>query len=139
MAWKIFRARAEIFRLLFGVTDRELHVREIERRTGLTIGTVRQELGKLERTELVNARRDGNRLYYSANKEHPFYPGIHSLVVKTAGLVDFRLESRNLNGFALAHKDQVLHLSVFARSNGHREEPYRSRIQRFSNRRRYRR
>jgi hypothetical protein len=52
---------------------------------------------------------------------------------------DFRLESRNLNGFALAHEDQVLHLSVFARSNDHREEPYRSRIQRFSNRRRYRR
>jgi flavodoxin len=52
---------------------------------------------------------------------------------------DFRLESRNLNGFALAHEDQVLHLSVFARSNEHREEPYRSRLQRFSNRRRYRR
>ena len=53
--------------------------------------------------------------------------------------MDFRLESRNLNGFALAHEDQVLHLSVFVRNNGHREEPYRSRIQRFSNRRRYRR
>jgi hypothetical protein len=52
---------------------------------------------------------------------------------------DFRLESRNLNGFALAHDDRILHLSVFTRSNGHREEPYRSRIQRFSNRRRYRR
>jgi hypothetical protein len=52
---------------------------------------------------------------------------------------DFRLDSRNLNGFALAHDDQVLHLSVFARSNDHREEAYRSRLQRFSNRRRYRR
>lgn len=82
------KVRAGIFRLLFGIADRELHVREIERRTGLTIGTVRQELGKLERIELVNARRDGNRLYYSANKEHPLYPDIHSLVVKTAGLVD---------------------------------------------------
>jgi len=47
------RVRAEIFRLLFGVKDRELHVREIERQTGLTIATVRQELKKLERTELV--------------------------------------------------------------------------------------
>ena len=52
---------------------------------------------------------------------------------------DFRLESRNLNGFALAHEDQILHLSVFSRRNGDREEPYRSRLQRFSNRRRYRR
>jgi len=51
---------------------------------------------------------------------------------------DFRLESRNLNGFALVHEDQVLHLSVFARGNDHREEPSRSRMQRFSSRRRYR-
>ena len=51
---------------------------------------------------------------------------------------DFRLESRNLNGFALAHEDQVLHLSVFARSNGQEEETYSSRMQRFSNRKRVR-
>ena len=51
---------------------------------------------------------------------------------------DCRLESRNLNGFALAHEDQLLHLSVFTRGNDQREEPYRSRIQRFSDRRRIR-
>ena len=82
------RARAEIFRLLFGLKDRELHVREIERQTGLTIATVRQELQKLERTELVIARRDGNRLYYQANKTHPLYSDIHNLVLKTSGLVE---------------------------------------------------
>ena len=82
------RVRAEIFRLLFGVKDRELHVREIERQTGLTIATVRQELQKLERTELVIARRDGNRLYYQANKTHPLYSDIHNLVLKTSGLVE---------------------------------------------------
>jgi predicted nucleotidyltransferase len=70
------------------VKDRELHVREIERQTGLTIATVRQELQKLERTELVIARRDGNRLYYQANKTHPLYSDIHNLVLKTSGLVE---------------------------------------------------
>ncbi len=82
------RVRAEIFRLLFGVKDRELHVREIERQTGLTIATVRQELKKLERTELVISRKDGNRLYYQANKAHPLYSDIHNLVLKTSGLVE---------------------------------------------------
>lgn len=53
--------------------------------------------------------------------------------------VDYRLESYNLTGFAVAHEDQVLHLSVFARRNGHRMERYRSRMQRFSRRRRGRR
>jgi hypothetical protein len=53
--------------------------------------------------------------------------------------IDYRLESYSLTGFALAHEDQVLHFSVFARRNGHHENRYRSRIQRYSARRRGRR
>ena len=87
------RVRAEIFRLLFGVNEVELHVREIERRSGLNISTVRQELEKLERLDLVIARRDGNRLCYSANREHPLFSDIHNLVVKTSGLVDILREA----------------------------------------------
>jgi DNA-binding transcriptional ArsR family regulator len=82
------RIRSEIFRLLFGLSEKELHVRAIERRTGLSIGTVRQELQKLLRMELVLARREGNRLYYSANKEHPLFPDIRNLVLKTSGIVE---------------------------------------------------
>ena len=53
--------------------------------------------------------------------------------------IDYRLESYNLTGFALAHEEQVLHCSVFARRNGHREERYSSRMQRYSARRKGRR
>ena len=82
------RVKAEIFRLLFGLSARELHLRELERQSGLAVGTVRQELQRLVRLELVTVRRDGNRVYFRANQEHPLYPEIHSLVLKTAGLVD---------------------------------------------------
>lgn len=82
------RARAEVFRLLFGISAEELHVREIERRSGLAVRTVSQELKKLEEMDLVSARRDGNRLYYSANRTHPLYNDIRSLVMKTIGLVE---------------------------------------------------
>jgi predicted nucleotidyltransferase len=80
------KIRSEIFRLLFGISNEPLHMREIERRSGLSIGTIQQELKKLVRLELVKTRRDGNRLYYEANKEHPLYPDIRNLVLKTAGL-----------------------------------------------------
>jgi hypothetical protein len=51
---------------------------------------------------------------------------------------DCRLESKKCAGFALAHEDQVLHLSVFAReSGGEKTKPF-SRMQRFSCRRRSR-
>ena len=82
------RIRAEIFRLLFGVSNKPLHMREIERRSGLSIGTIQQELKKLLRLELVRKYKDGNRVYYEANQEHPLYPDIRSLVLKTIGLVE---------------------------------------------------
>jgi len=82
------RTRAEIFRLLFGATEDELHVREIQRRSGLNDRTVRQELSKLARLDLVKGRKDSNRVYYKANKVNPLYSEIHNLVLKTVGLVD---------------------------------------------------
>jgi DNA-binding transcriptional ArsR family regulator len=83
------KIRSEIFRMLFGVNDETLHMREIERRSGLSIGTIQQEIKKLLRLNLIIKRKDGNRIYYQANKEHPLYPEIRNLVLKTAGLVDF--------------------------------------------------
>ncbi len=82
------RARAEIFRLLFSGTEEELHVREIERRSGLNDSTLRQELRKLVRLDLVQSRRDSNRVYYRAKTETPLYPEIRNLVLKTSGLSD---------------------------------------------------
>jgi predicted nucleotidyltransferase/DNA-binding HxlR family transcriptional regulator len=82
------RARAEIFRLLFSGTEEELHVREIERRSGLNDSTLRQELRKLVRLDLVQSRRDSNRVYYRAKTENPLYPEIRNLVLKTSGLSD---------------------------------------------------
>ncbi|MBI2458867.1 MAG: nucleotidyltransferase domain-containing protein [candidate division NC10 bacterium] len=82
------RGRAEVFRLLFGLSDAPLHLREIQRRAGLSLGTIQQELRKLKRLGLLDSRADGNRLWYQANRGHPLYPEIHRLVLKTSGLVD---------------------------------------------------
>jgi predicted nucleotidyltransferase len=82
------KIRAEVFRILFGVDDIALHLREIERRSGLTVGTVQQELKKLLNIDLIRKRKDGNRVYYQANKEHPLYPDIRNIVLKTSGLAE---------------------------------------------------
>jgi len=82
------RVRAEIFSLLFGLDEQELHLREMARQAGLSLGTVRQDLQKLGKLDLVQTRRDGNRLYYRANTDHPLYPEIRKLVLKTSGLVE---------------------------------------------------
>jgi predicted nucleotidyltransferase len=82
------KIRAEIFRLLFNVSDATLHMREIERQTGYAIGSIQNELKKLLRLDLVSRERQGNRLYYWANKQHPLYTDIRSSVIKTVGVAD---------------------------------------------------
>jgi predicted nucleotidyltransferase/DNA-binding HxlR family transcriptional regulator len=99
------RVKAELLRLLFGSRPVELHLRELVRRSGLSIGTVQQELRRLTRIGLVNARKDGNRVYYRANPEHPIHPELRSLVLKTDGLA-------GVLGGALEDK-QVLSAFVF--------------------------
>lgn len=81
------RVKAEIFRLLFGLRQPELHLREIVRQSGLSLGTVQQELRGLTKSGLVKSRRDGNRLYFSANTDHPAHRELSALVLKTDGLV----------------------------------------------------
>jgi DNA-binding transcriptional ArsR family regulator len=82
------RVRAEVFRLLFGVNESELHGRELARRSRVNESALRQELRKLKRIGLVRARRAGNRVYYRSNTDHPLFSEIHGLVLKTGGLVD---------------------------------------------------
>jgi predicted nucleotidyltransferase len=96
------RVRSEIFRLLFGASDRQLHIREMERRTGLSVATVRQELQKLLRMQLVEAQRSGNRLYYRVNKDHPLYPDIRNMVLKTSGMVDILRDALDKEGVMIA-------------------------------------
>jgi hypothetical protein len=52
--------------------------------------------------------------------------------------VDFRLESGKVTGFALAFDDQVIHVSIFSRTDGQDRNTADSRIERFSSRRRNR-
>ncbi len=110
------KIRADIFRLLFGTNTEELHMREIERRSGYAIGSIQTELKKLLRLDLVKKRKDGNRLYYRANREHPLYPDIRSFVLKTIGLVD-------VIKAALRQDDVITIAFVFGSIARHEETP----------------
>ncbi|MGO9621638.1 MAG: nucleotidyltransferase domain-containing protein [Desulfobaccales bacterium] len=96
------RVRAEIFRVLFGLNTPELHLREIERRTGLVMGTIIRDMKKLVKLDLVKTRRDSNRLYHRANVEHPLFPEIRNMVLKTSGLVEILREALNREGVKIA-------------------------------------
>lgn len=80
------KARAEVLRLLMGQPEKELHLRDLSRLAGLTPATLQKELVNFTASGLVTSRRDGNRLYFRANTEHPVYPELRGLVQKTSGI-----------------------------------------------------
>jgi predicted nucleotidyltransferase len=96
------RVRSEYFRILFGLDNKEYHLREIQRLSGYAIGSVRQEAQKLTKLELILKRIDGNRTYYSANKNHPLYSVLHDLVMKTNGLADVLKNSLSVESIEYA-------------------------------------
>lgn len=80
------KARAELLRLLFANADQSLHLRDLARLSGLAVGTIQREIANMRDAELIIERRDGNRLYFSANQQHPIFPELRSIAFKTTGL-----------------------------------------------------
>ena len=81
------KARSEVLRLLLGQPGRELHLRDLARLARLSPAALQKELANLTTSGLIISRRDGNRLYFRANTQHPVYPDLHGLVLKTTGIV----------------------------------------------------
>jgi predicted nucleotidyltransferase len=97
------QVRAEVLRLLFADEGRELHLRELTRQSGLSLGTLQTEVEKLCAADLLLSRRDGNRRYFQANAAHPLFADLRQLVLKTAGLREVLAEAlQGLAGVELA-------------------------------------
>jgi predicted nucleotidyltransferase len=82
------KARSEILKLLFLDGEQELHLRELTRKSGLTLGALQTEVEKLCGADLLLSRRDGNRRYFRANTQHPLFIDLKQIVTKTSGLHD---------------------------------------------------
>ena len=96
------KSRAAVLLGLFGLNAEEIHLRAIQRTSGLSIRAIQLEVERLLRHDLILERRDGNRRYFSANRSHPLFADLHSIVLKTSGLVEVLREGLGTDGIEVA-------------------------------------
>lgn len=82
------KSKQAILGLFLGDPESELHLREVARRTEISIGAVTRELSSLVEAGILIRHKRGNQVFYHADREGRIYPELHSLIVKTVGLAD---------------------------------------------------
>ena len=79
------QTRGRILALLYGMPDQAFFTRQIARQIGTSVGSVQRELETLSQIGLIERSATGMQVFYQANRNHPAYAELHSLIAKTAG------------------------------------------------------
>ena len=88
------KTRVKLLNLFLTQPHEMYHVRECVRRTDEEINAVRRELLSLESKGVLQKEARANRVYYSLNKDYPFYFDLMKIGAKTIGLGQQILENR---------------------------------------------
>ena len=91
--WLFPPVRKKVLALLLAGPRSRWHLRDVARKTGLALGTVRRELMGLTEAEILTEVRDGNRTYYQPNAACSIVPELTAIMRKTAGLTDVLREA----------------------------------------------
>jgi predicted nucleotidyltransferase len=110
------QTRGRILARIFGHPDEKFYVRQIARDSGTSVGTVQRELETLFQTGLIVRSMSGRQVYYQANRNHPVFAEIRSLVAKTVGI--FQILRSALTPFADRVSLAFLYGSVARRAEG---------------------
>src|SRR3954471_1407864 len=82
------KTQQRVLGLLYGNPARSFYSNEIVRLSGVGIGTVHRELGRLLSSGLVTAGIIGNQKHYQANRAAPVFEELRGLALKTFGVAD---------------------------------------------------
>lgn len=67
------KTRVKLLQLFYGNPNRSFYVREITRKVGEQINSVRRELGNLQTVGIITSDTNNNKLYYEVNQKFDFY------------------------------------------------------------------
>lgn len=78
-------SQSRVYRWLFGQPEREFHMSELRRLTGLGSASLQRELNRLATAGLVRSDRVGNLRRFRANPQSPVYTELVNLTRKSLG------------------------------------------------------
>lgn len=82
------KGRGAILGLLYEHPDQSFYYRQMTRElAGVSAGTLQRELDTLAGIGLIERSMIGNQVFYRANRNHPIFPELRTLVAKTVGIV----------------------------------------------------
>jgi len=105
------KTREKIIRFFFLNTDKKYYLRELERILHLHVGNIRRELISLEKLGLFKEERVANLVYYSLNKESPFFEVFKDIIYKIKGTSKAEKRSKDKNLLVIKKGDLDLLLS----------------------------
>jgi predicted nucleotidyltransferase len=73
--------------------DRWWYLSELAAHLGRRPSSLQRELASLAEAGVLESREEGNRVYYRANSECPFFPELKGLLTKTLGIVEVLREA----------------------------------------------
>ena len=80
------KTKTNILVKLFLNPTMKAYLRELANEFDVSTNSVRIELNNLTKNQILVAEKDGRNIYYRANKDHPLFPELSSIVRKLTGI-----------------------------------------------------
>jgi len=80
------KTRIKLLVRLFFNPEARSYLRELANEFKVSTNSVREELNQLTDTKFLKSEKDGRQVYYMANRDHPLFPELKSMVNKVMGL-----------------------------------------------------
>jgi len=80
------KTRIKLLVRFFFNPEARSYLRELANEFNLSSNAVREELNQLKKTDLLVSEKSGRNIYYTANRHHPLFPELKSMVAKVIGM-----------------------------------------------------
>lgn len=80
------KTRIKLLTKFFFNPETRSYLRELAKDFDVSTNAVREELNQLTKTQLLRSEKNGRQVFYQANKDHPLFPELKSMVSKVMGI-----------------------------------------------------